>query len=294
MSDLVALPADALPEGACGLITFWRLGGGPVVAADLEVAWAEAGLPVEWLPPAVTPGAALKRALDAETQAASYLAGKCLIRPVDPGREWHVVVETVSASGEERDLDHSTVFKARLTPAGALKLTGDPELQRRVRASFALALEQLTERDLSSWLPRVVDRLDAAHLRPAGGVYFVPPAHVPTWDRVRGALGKVSHASIERIPAMRGADAAQAILRGLVDDARAQVAAAVEDLSRSEVTRRAADARKAELSALSAKVQRYEELLGAVASGFQDVLDGAEEALMQAYARADAPGDGAP
>jgi hypothetical protein len=285
MSKLVAVPSDALPDGACGLITFWRLGGS-VDVATLGRAWRHVGLTEEWLPAGQTPATALKRTLDAHVRAAG---SRLLVRPVTAGQEWHVVRERVSANGSnEKALDYETVFTAKLTAIGGLRLTGSALEQAHVREDFDFSLTRVSDRDLSGWLPRVVERLDAAPLRPSGGVYFVPPAHVPTWDAVRAVLDSLSRGkcAIERIPAMRSADAARAILAGLVDDARAQIGAIVGDLERAEITARGADAKREQLTALGAKIQRYEALLGEVAAGFGEAAAEGEMALAQAYARA--------
>jgi hypothetical protein len=286
-SPLVAVPSDALPDGTCGLITFWRLGGSVAIDA-LAAAWRAADLPDTWLPSGQTPATALKRTLDHHVKATGR---RYLVRPVVPGQEWHVVEERVLVGAdieEDRSLSYDTVFTARLTAIGGLRLTGNGLYAGHVREDFEFTLARLSDRDLSSWLPRLVDRLDAVPLRPSGGVYFVPPSNVCTWDAVRQLLSAASggRCAIERIPAMRSADSARAILTGLVDEARAQIAAIVEDLSRAEITHRGIDTRREQLAALSAKIQRYEALMGEVAAGFGEAAMEGEAALLQAYARA--------
>lgn len=285
---IVALPADALPEGACGLITFWRLSGG-IEADALREAWTGAGLDETWLPPELTPATALKRALDEiDFRTSKSDDARYLVRPVEAGAERHVVRErAVLADGAtgDKDLEHETVFRAKLTSAGALRLTGASHLSLAVRGAFNAALFTLAERDLSGWLPRIVARLDAVPLRTGGGIYFVPPAHVPTWQRVRGVLAAVSECSVEWIPAMRGPDAARAILANVVEDAKTRIAAIVEDLERENLSLRGAESHKAELDDLAARVARYETLLGDVAAGFKEVLEDGELAVASAHAR---------
>lgn len=261
MSKLVAVEAGA---GAAGAIVYWRLSG-DVVRGELIDALAERGLrKVD--PREITGEVALRRALDVVVQSGHT---RILARPLGGGRgRWALVMEVPhEGSLAHRVLAHLavnargddfTVEAREMTHVDFLPFEG------RIRAAFQAALYTLAGADISAWLTRqIVPALDAVSLRDTGGMYFVPKAALPLLDVLCEALGAASQHTIYRIPAMHSADAADAVLAAIEDEAKREIAEIETYLAEhTDLGDRARRAKQDTCAAVRAKLTRYEDLFG--------------------------------
>lgn len=247
---------DDVPTGAVGSIAYWKLGT-KTNAEDLERAWTTLGL-VEVLgkaPTPPTPEVALSRAL------ADQKAKRKLVRPLAKAKEGYaVVLETVE---EGKDPEYQTLVKVRLNEA--LKPVFDPptsDLAVEIRQSYREHLNTLLASDLSEWLVDVMTKLEAVALKPTGGVYFVPAHKADLLSKVVKAVREGGGSVVYEIPAMDSEAATLAFVDAITTEAKATCEAVLKELTEGGLGARALDTRSKVAADLSAKIERYEKLLG--------------------------------
>lgn len=273
-TDIICVDA---PAGVAGALLYWQLSGA-IEHAALAAAWDAEGLAPEDCPAPPTPALALRLAIQSQAHGGRFA------RSTDDG--W-VLAEPLSdaESSQAEDGDQrwmaASVLRARLGLADArghlpLLCEGDEHLAAIVRAHYEAALVDWPSISASAWLPRyVLGRCDGLALRCTGGFYFIPPAAMERFHRVRRVLEAVSRHKIYLIQALRTEDAVSAILAALKADTDAAVEAAVAEGD----TARKASSRLEVVRGLRDRLVRYEALLGERYEDLGQSLDASERAL---------------
>ena len=256
---------------AAGAIVWWRLSG----RVDYEVlksAWIEAGLAEKDLLHPCTNATALRRA------ANDLREKRRLVRPLGRGEGFAIVREKVVK--DKHELEHEVLCKVLLDPAGRPQFEhfGDREeegykIADEVRTAFEAHLSEVECEDFSGWLVKLMPKLDAVGLRDTGGVYFVPESAVALLGRVAQVLSNVTGHVINRVPAMRGADAVAAILDAVEAEATQEAERMERDIEAGKLGERGFENRLAYCDEVEGKVTRYEELLGAKLDTFRARLE---------------------
>lgn len=265
--DVICVPSSV--DGA-GALLWWSLSGS-IEYSRLRLAWLAEGLPEADCPAAPTPALALRLAVHANAH------GQYLARRFDGG--WVIAREHIEKdSSGDRQWSAAAVVRVRLSdPQGTdLTVDGDQDLGAVVRAHYHAALVDWPATSVSTWLPTYVQaRCDGLTMRETGGIYYVPPPAVPELQRVRRVLESVSGHRLTLIQALRTEEAVDAILGSLAADTESAIEAALEGAD----TPRKAKNRRDLVAALRARLERYEDLLGAKHAEIGEKLDAADRAL---------------
>jgi hypothetical protein len=278
--DVICVPSSV--DGA-GALLWWALSGS-IQYSRLREAWLAAGLPASDCPAAPSPALALRLAVHANAH------GTLLARRFDGG--WVIAQESASDADGHRQWQAAPVVKVRLSDSLGSDVTieGNAELGAVVRAHYHAALVDWPATSVSGWLPTYVQaRCDGIAMRESGGIYYVPPAAVPALQRVREVLESVSGHRLTLIQALRTEEAVEAILGSLATDTASAIEAALEGAD----TPRKAKNRRDLVAALRARLERYEDLLGAKHLELADQLDQADRALALIALADSAPADAA-
>lgn len=157
-----------------------------------------------------------------------------------------------------------------------------------IRSAHDLARRDLSSQDLSSWLVRVMDEVNAVGLRPTGGVYFVPRAGVPLVQACRMALETLApQCRVHEIPALRTAE----VVRAVVEAAALEFVQTLDQVEAElntvgEIGTRAATTRLERLAAAERKAGDYSRLSGQpVAASHTDRIAKLRERLRAATSR---------
>lgn len=258
-----------------GEIVWWRLAGGFDLGA-LRTAWDAAGLTDTWLPTPPSPPVALRRAVN-ELRSAERL-----VRPLQNGG--FAVVEEYEVEGE---LTYTTVFKVGLSKVGRLEFTersgGSNKTRLLVEEAFARYLDELVQADVSPWLCKVMDRINAAGLRDTGGIYFVPKFAMATWTRIVTAVRASSTHTISCVPALHSDEAAAAVIDAIAQEAKAAATAIETELANgAALGTRALQTRINITDAQEAKIASYEALFGRKLTHLHEQLDALRAGLVTA------------
>ena len=267
------IPADIDPASlpTAGVIAWWRLKDTVDIDA-LQAKWIAAGLSAERLPVPPTPEQGIRRAL-------KELEGKRLmVRPLVAKGTYAVVSESVVADGGSGALEHHTLFRAKVDLAG--RITFDPDLsnlhvsqastekwrvammQEEIRTAYTSFVSSLSSGDVSNWLVRLAYEVQAVSLRDTGGIYFVPATALDEWRTITGVLRAVSQHSLYEVPALKSAEAVEAILAAISLEANEEIAKLELALEESSLGARGLKTRAARAAGMEAKLRAYETLLG--------------------------------
>lgn len=257
MENLVVTPESQLTAGA---IVYWRLSG-TVRAADLATAWDAADMDTALLPKQVSKQIALGRAI--RERAGKHL----LVRSC--GKGWALVQETeVEDQAGQPILISETLLCAeiengeptfRRTPGCAL-MVFDAHVEA-VRAAYDRQQGEMSPDDVSAWIVGLSVEFKGVPLRDTGGIYFIPRTSVDLWRRAVAVLDMVSTHRMFQIPAMRNAEALDAIADAVMAESEAAVAKIEATLG--NIGERAMNARLGDCEALLEKITSYDVLLGA-------------------------------
>ncbi len=253
--------------GAC---TYWKLGS-PIKLADLHDAWARQGLLPGDLPKPVGDQVAFGRAV-AEQQTSRAKGGRRRSVTTLGRGAWAVVEETLTPQSADektgsgalsyRTLVHATTQKIERVEATAQESDG---LLLSIHAAYDRQQGQLDANDVSGWLIKLANKLDAVSLRDSGGIYFIPRKNVDVWNKIALAVQAASTYKVFRLPAMKNEEAVEAILDAITVEAEAAARAMEDELTKTgdeALGGRALKSRADSCSALLTKVAGYEELLG--------------------------------
>ena len=162
--------------------------------------------------------------------------------------------------GKVREAENELRYPVQITAS----LEGDTIVtdSQQVRDAFDVARYQIAPQDISSWLCKCLDKLGAVSLRDSGGFYFVPNDKTADWARVTTAIKHASSHTIHSVPAMRSAEAVDAILGAITSATQAACDKISTDIQGEGLGRRALETRQRETAEILARVEKYEELLG--------------------------------
>jgi len=284
--DLIGVELENVEASGAGGSVWW-CGGGRVAVDHLSDALKSAG----FVPPAPpSPVSALTRAMRS-------LAGQHdLSRMLGEGDKR---IRGSRALVEERrsgnSLDYAVALRARIE-ADVLVIDPEdeavrPETAAQLRAAFEEALREFTLPDVTSWLVRVLRRLDAVSLRDAGGVYYIPPRGMGVWSKLSDVLRVSVGLSLYTMPTMRSAEAAEAIFNAVAREMQDLCVAFADETAEGGLGQRALNARKDDLRAAREKLVRYEALLERSSAALHSQLDEVDNALTAAILLAEADAD---
>ncbi len=263
-APVIAL-SESVPEA--GAVVYWSLAGSPPLAAvrgALQGIVSEDSLPGE---------PSLSVALH---QAACRTFPDCLVRPLSKGglaivQEW----ETQEGSLQHRVLWHVQSQRDYVTPQAGQEQQEHETAAWNLGHAMGEAMATCPAAHLGDWLVRQVKAWGGVGLRDRGSVYFLPPGAMPAFRAVRDALARVSGADyrFSVIPAVRGDEAVQAVLRAVLAEAEQEAASMELDLCEA-MGKKAIDNRMARCEQVEAKVASYEKLLEQAMPNIKERLDG--------------------
>ena len=285
-------------DGECvGSIVWWRLSGG-LDLDKLRTCWKTkhedaAPLDERLLPDEVSCERAFRRACKAQKQA------RRLVRPLEGGQGFAIVDET--ARGNR--LTHSVHLTFTLDIVKRVKAeTSDgqsaayTDMAKQVCDSYHWHQDNLIQSDVSAWLCRLMDKLEAVSLRDTGGVYFIPAHTLGTWERMVACIKNASSHALLGVPAMRTEQAVEAALDAIASES-AQAAERLESLlvaheeaeSREDgkLGARALEGRVKRAEKVEEKLSRYEALLGAKVPALHERLEALRANLVLAQMAAE-------
>jgi len=235
-----------------GAATWWSLSGDTDLGA-LVAAWSKAGLDPELLPVGRSREVALHRAV------AEQRDRKRTVQRLDDRSGWAVV--DVEVSRHEADVR----VPCRVWDDEEKGLICEPPgttLADEIAAAFRRNLTTISQGDVSAWLVRQAERLNAVALRETGGIYFVPNHTLGEWRLIAGTLRETTSHTVYELPALRSDEAVKAIVDALAREAEAQATKLEEQLTADELGERALRARGVTCEQMQKKVEQYERLLG--------------------------------
>jgi uncharacterized protein DUF6744 len=243
-----------------GAATFWTLSGDLDLPALTEK-WEATGLPKEWLPDTRGPEVAFGRAL------ATLEQGDLFVERVRSTKERALVFK----SEIEGTLSYETLAKWKLGDSGVEQTfaldAASRSLHEIVQEAFERELNRVNANDVSGWLTRLAcGRLDAVALRDTGGFYYVPPAHVETWSKIKQLLREISGHVVYVLPMMKSEATVEAVLAACLNEAGAEIARLEAVLQANaagggELGERALASKATKAEALRDQMARYEKLL---------------------------------
>jgi len=155
----------------------------------------------------------------------------------------------------------------------------------RVIAEYNLQRASLNVVDISGWLVKLSNQMDAVPLRDRGGIYFIPAANVENFRKVKAALAAVSGNVVYEIPAMHSAETVTSIVDAVARDAGAFIDDVEGELN-GDMGVRAAKNRVDEVQEMLKKVRRYEGVLGQKFTATADKLSALVGRLQKVTTRA--------
>lgn len=251
-----------LNQKACGRIVWWALSG-PMHVATFGERLALEGASVQ-PPEAPSPKVALHRAAEDAARAAGTVC-----RSLGAGA-WALASkprEENADDGRPR-LVSDIVTRAMLRDDDSIRAEG-PDAEA-IEDAFARAREHLSSQDMSGWLCDAIAKLGAVALRESGGFYFVPKDAVERWQAVARAVEGCSGHKLYNVPALRSADALDAILAAVTSDTQKACADITRDMG--SLGPRGLGTRENELRALSDRASRYEAILGTKLDVLRDAI----------------------
>lgn len=274
--SLVALNQDNDIEAkAAGRIVWWTLSG-DVNRDALALALAGEGSAFE-APPEPSPKVAITRAAH---EVAKAMRGDA--HQTKQGA-WCIVGKASKEDGGATlayPINLEAVLGADYRPV----VTGDDPAA--FLAAFDAARASLASIDVGNWLCDVLTRVGAVALRERGGIYFVPRDAVAKWERVTRALASASGHKIHAMPAMRTADAVDAILSAITADTERQCdetnAEIRGDDEHKPLGKRGLANRHQEMQGLLERLARYEDILGTRLDGLRTGIENVRASLSAA------------
>lgn len=262
-----------LDERAFGRFVFWSLSGDvkrAVLAAKLTE--FEAGVESPDEPSNIV---ALHRACEFVARAEKAEAQQ-------PKRGQWLIVAKPQTDEEKKKLTYDINVSAHVDKeTKAVIVEGNEALKARVLERYEIEKGMLAPADISYWLCKRLEKMAAVGMKSSGGLYFVPKPSVESWLKITGALKKASRHDIHAIPAMRGADAVEAILSAITTDTREACEKISEEL-KGITTQRGLETKEGVARGLVERVEKYEELLGMKLTELRDAVENASAAIAAA------------
>jgi hypothetical protein len=267
--DLMVTP-EAL--GVCGSVSYWRASGTVSIAA-MAKAWDAAGLDMVLFRKAPEPETALRRAvLDLATRETidDKTERRILIRPQKEPSTWAVVEEIVQEGAKPLYATLEIISFVEGAGPQFYTVSGTKEHAAQilsvVMANYSAQQGLFAPEDITGWLVKLAYANGAVTLRDSGGVYFIPRPAMEFWNKAADAIQSVSNKNhqIFRIPAMRNAEAIEAITEAITAEA-VQISDKIDAEVFGDVPtgNRAVETRRTAVDALLTKLASYEQLIGA-------------------------------
>lgn len=276
---MTIIAIDSSNEDLAGAIVYWRLSGN-ANGDDLNNALRAAGVHEDALVSLPTPKRAVRRALT------EHQGGPLFVRAGRQCGGLFLVRQTVT----DGTPDFEVCVEARLDTAGNPHFTAEPTSPTTatdLNDRFWHHIMHVNTTDISAWLIREARTCDAVSLRETGGVYFIPRHALDGWRRRVEALMANSLSRVYMVPAMNSEEAVDAMLDGLLDEARALTDELTAVLDADELGEAALRNRAKKAQALLDKLDRYERVIGSVLGGkLTDVRNEIEEQKANAIAAA--------
>ena len=287
--DVVAVPEDL--REAAGLIVYWTLSG-LVDLQDLAERWKADGMPEDVLPQPPSLEEVLRRA----AQAAVPDSRRMFIRPLKARGAWEMVSELVEVNGGGKErLKHTAEITGAVRrdkgcdPVVLLEdvRAGSPveahPLLAVIRANVVAYTGTLTVSDISGWLVGCAGQLCAGvPLRDRGGLYFIPRDRIGVWRKVAAAVTAAGPHRCYEIPAMKTAEAVEAILVSVRKETEAAMGEIEAYLAKGEVSTKGKNAYTRAAEEMGQKVEHYAALLGVSLNDMLERLVGLKGAVVAA------------
>jgi hypothetical protein len=210
---------DSKVQGSGGM-TYWTMRG-DVNPEALRTAWLANDLPEQMLVETPSPQVALTRAL-------RELEGEDL--KIDSMNSDESVL--MLKGKDERGLPKWTAIATwRLNKVGRPEQTfaADADcmmLDASVQSFFDIELSRISTTDVANWLKRIaVFALHGVVMRESGGVYFIPPASLPTWERIKSAVETATQHKVYCVPMLRADGAVEAIMSAVIAETEQELTA---------------------------------------------------------------------
>jgi hypothetical protein len=274
-SNVIAIHKDdeTLLKHAAGRIVFWTNSGDVTVDA-FSKALIEAGS-FAVAPDAPSALVALHRAVENVAKTLGHLDVH------HKGRgEWAIV----SNPREVDDLQTGKALVYAVRVSAKVVYTGDDknrvasievsegEGAQLIRDAFDAAKGLLAPSDIGSWLCEKLTKLDAVPLRGSGGVYFLPHPSVVKCEKITSAIKASTRHTVSAIPAMRTADAIDAILQAVTADTQATCDKIAADVADGSLGAKALASREKVAAELLERSERYEGILGKRLDALRDAI----------------------
>jgi hypothetical protein len=283
--DLVAVPWSdeaLMEEHQAGVITWWTLSG-EIHHETLKRAWAVAAFDPNHLPPAVSPVAALHRAMKAAAARERVIPLK--------GKSGYTILADVSTE-EDPDVHRKQESWCSawleggsvqwwFNPGWKPTLGNERTFRDWVEGRMLNNTMLLDTSDISSWISAYVWNFSPVRLRSAGGVYFIPHKFARDWHRFCEVMHSISTCTVEEVPAMRSPQAALAIIHALAEEIEQDAKKIEQDIA-SGIGKRALEARADRCQEMLSKLGTYEELVGARLEKLREAVEGLRAKVTEA------------
>lgn len=279
-SDLMAVAEDGGVSVTAGSIVWWRLTGG-LDLETLRAAWIARGLSPQWLPEPPTLPTALRRAVQELKDTGRIVHGT-------KNGGWVVTDMMFNKDATIISPRYDVALSCILDKVGRLSFqdVALSSLRTQVVEAFEKHQESLIQADVSPWLCRVMDKVEAVPLRDTGGVYFVPAYAQPLWLRVKAALRECTTHTLSDVPAMRTSEAASAILDAVAREAESTMERFRADMPKLQ--ERGLQNRIDSTLETRRKLESYERLFGKRLDNVREKLDGLRAELTVALVQSQA------
>lgn len=263
-----------------GGVVFWSLGGATDFQKLLD-GMTDAGFQ-QCAPDRVTIPEACKAGL-----TDLYGEKRTLIRPLPNGNGYAVVDET---AGIGKALDHAIRIVAKWPMTGTasvqnMQINGPWGESQKIIDAIDKQLDVLPHNKVSSGLVAVVRALGGVPLKPAGGVYWLPPRALAAWHAVGHAVEAAGPGNLVQTMSVLLDDAGiRAAVEAIRTDIGTEIAALQEQAALGGDNKRSVRVRQEKAERLLDRVKDYEQILGVALTELRDGIDATQVVIVTAAA----------
>jgi hypothetical protein len=267
-----------------GIVTFWTLAD-LTQRSVLKDAFEAAALD-QFVPEPRPPAGALRDALE-EVCGGS----RTLIRPLQTRDGFAVVRE--ERGDEYQGNSYDVSLTAKIDPeTNAIRFHPRDDRAPKVVEAFNRNLGLLRQHQVSKALVDLLKELGGTtHLRPTGGIYWLPDTRLAEWQRAALAVERAAYQKPSAVYVIRhqlDADAIRAVRDAIVAEVSAEARRIQEEVTSGELGERALEHRRLEAEALRQKIGLYEGLLDTGLEGLRRAVEEADQAAAAAVLLASA------
>ncbi|WP_262173167.1 DUF6744 family protein [Saccharococcus sp. Marseille-Q5394] len=175
-------------EGVLGHLMWFSIGKQLIKTADLKERLIQSGLEEDWMPNAIRPADAFRRATkEIETRKATSQTGvfeNYLIREVFSDKDYvqrNIVVESVNQAGKRLEYNSKagviTLDKKNESITFISENETAKELCMEAEQKFNIYKDNYSAQQLRVMVNKILQSLAPTPVRPNGGIYFVPDSH---------------------------------------------------------------------------------------------------------------------